>query len=109
MKVVAMFMVICMCLVSVSYRSVQAMQYGKPSICCIHAGRTGPCKSHKSDKAAAMCLTRLCCNVVGFTTNTPVNIGAIAPIDLKSSAVNPGHESPIDFSYPFWQPPKVVL
>jgi hypothetical protein len=109
MKVIALFMVVCMSLVSVFTGTVQAMQYGKEPRCCIHAGMTSPCKSHKNEKEMGMCLTRLCCNVPGFTINKAIEIEPEAHFELKNGLVKLEHEGTIDFSFPFWHPPKGLL
>lgn len=109
MKVIAFFMVICMSLVSVVTGTVQAMQYDKEPKCCMQSGMAKPCKSHKTDKAMGMCLTKLCCNVPGFTINKVVQIVPAAPIEVENCSGNLARESTIDFSFPFWHPPKVLL
>jgi hypothetical protein len=109
MKVIALFMIIWMSLVSMLTGTVQAMQYGKESKCCMQSSLACTCKLHKSDKAIGMCLNKLCCNVPGFTINKTVQILPAAPIEIKNCLVNLVLENTIDFSFSFWHPPKGVL
>ena len=108
MKATAFFMAICMALISVFAGNVHAMTVPSEMECCQHAGKKIPCEEHGKQAAKqGMCLTRLCCNVTGFTPVQPVALAELKPVIKGPSLFYLADGMPAGYVSSAFQPPEV--
>jgi hypothetical protein len=108
MKVAAFFLMICITFVSVLPGKGQALVTQEKMDCCKKTGKELPCDhKKKQDCKHGMCLTRMCCNVIGFTPVEPMNVSKVLPVTRSTSLTPFSDGSPSGYSALTFQPPEV--
>lgn len=98
-----------MALISAVPGTGKPVQNSGKANCCTGMEKNAPCSHSRQDnRSKGICLTRLCCNVAGFTTVAPLRIAVIAPSTKTSKVILADIGKATDFSVPFWHPPKAL-
>jgi hypothetical protein len=107
-KVTALFLVICMVLVSVFTGRANVAHVPVTKSCCHKMMQKQPCQhQQKNDCGQGMCVNMLSCNSCGFLKVDPVSVAPIVPT-LKETSM-PAYQlgSLSAYSLSSWRPPKV--
>jgi hypothetical protein len=107
-KVTALFLVICMVLVSVFTVRANGAHMSAVKSCCHKMMKSQPCQhQQKNDCGQGMCVNMLFCSSCGFLKVDPVSVAPIVPT-LKETFI-PAYQlgSLSAYSLSSWRPPKV--
>lgn len=107
MKVLALFLMICMVTISALPGKAVAVKPELKRDCCHKPGKNTPCKPGNNDCSRQGTCNMLVCSNCGFLKVDPLTVSAAIPVIKETAAIpyNAGNLS--DYSHSSWHPPKV--